>query len=118
MICGSKDDILSTPTNCWGWQAWLKEGDRLWSCPQGRHFFHYYPQHVDDDSRSGNLYNGFSLFQPETFLSKKLLAFKYKFHLKGRPELSRFWFLRTTNERHVSAAADANGNFPGVEERK
>lgn len=47
MICGSKDDIFVNSNELLGWQPWLKEGDRLWSCPQGRHFFHYFhPQHV------------------------------------------------------------------------
>lgn len=42
MVCGSKDDIIVEPDDLQGWQPWLKEGDRLWSCPQGRHFFHYF----------------------------------------------------------------------------
>ena len=47
MICGSKDDIFVNSNELLGWQAWLKEGDRLWSCPQGLHFFHYFhPQQV------------------------------------------------------------------------
>lgn len=47
MICGSKDDIVVNSNELLEWQAWLKEGDRLWSCPQGRHFFHYFhPQQV------------------------------------------------------------------------
>ncbi len=42
MVCGSKDDIIVDPDALQGWRSCLKEGDRLWSCPQGRHFFHYY----------------------------------------------------------------------------
>lgn len=46
-VCGSDDDFVISPNELQGWQAWLKEGDRLWSCPQGRHFFHYFhPQEV------------------------------------------------------------------------
>lgn len=47
MVCGSKDDIVVNSNELLGWQAWLKTGDRLWLCPQGGHFFHYfYPQQV------------------------------------------------------------------------
>lgn len=47
MVCGSKDDIIVEPDALQGWQPWLKEGDRLWSCLEGRHFFHFFqPQQV------------------------------------------------------------------------
>ncbi|MGK7874729.1 MAG: alpha/beta fold hydrolase [Xenococcaceae cyanobacterium] len=47
MVCGSKDDVIVDPNSLYGWQTWLKEGDRLWECPQGHHFFHYFhPQKV------------------------------------------------------------------------
>lgn len=47
MISGSKDDIIVEPDTLQGWQPWLKEGDRLWSCLEGRHFFHFFqPQQV------------------------------------------------------------------------
>jgi len=42
MVCGSKDDIIVEPDAA-GWQPHLKEGDRLWECPQGRHFFIFPP---------------------------------------------------------------------------
>lgn len=42
MVCGSKDDIIIEPNALQGWQLWLKEGDRLWSCLEGRHFFHFF----------------------------------------------------------------------------
>lgn len=42
MVCGSKNDIIVEHDILLGWKAWLKEGDRLWSCPQGRHFFHFF----------------------------------------------------------------------------
>lgn len=47
MICGCQDDVIIEADAMLGWQPWLKEGDRLWSCPQGGHFFHFfYPQQV------------------------------------------------------------------------
>jgi pimeloyl-ACP methyl ester carboxylesterase len=45
MVCGSKDDIIVEPDALQGWQPHLKEGDRLWECPQGGHFFHYFHPH-------------------------------------------------------------------------
>lgn len=47
MICGCQDDMIVESDALRGWQPWLKEGDRIWSCPQGSHFFHFfYPQQV------------------------------------------------------------------------
>lgn len=47
MVCGSKDDAIVDDRALEGWQVWFKQGDRLWQCPQGYHFFHYfYPQQV------------------------------------------------------------------------
>ncbi len=47
MVCGSNDDTIVDRNALSGWQNWLKQGDRLWECPQGYHFFHYfYPQKV------------------------------------------------------------------------
>lgn len=42
MVCGSCDDIVVESAALQGWQPWLKEGDRLWMCPEGRHFFHFF----------------------------------------------------------------------------
>ena len=42
MICGSKDEIVVEPDVLQGWQPWLKDGDCLWSCLEGRHFFHFF----------------------------------------------------------------------------
>lgn len=48
-VGGSQDDIIIDPNLLQGWQMWLKEGDRLWQCPNGRYFFHYfYPQTVSE----------------------------------------------------------------------
>lgn len=49
MVCGSRDDFVVDPHSLQGWQFYLKKSDRLWQCPQGRHFFHYfYPQLVGE----------------------------------------------------------------------
>jgi pimeloyl-ACP methyl ester carboxylesterase len=41
LICGGEEDIIVDPHLLQNWQSWLKDGDRLWHCPQGKHFFHY-----------------------------------------------------------------------------
>jgi pimeloyl-ACP methyl ester carboxylesterase len=47
MVCGSLDDIIVETEALCGWQPYLKEGDRLWKCPEGKHFFHFFqPQLV------------------------------------------------------------------------
>ncbi|KAF3883987.1 MULTISPECIES: alpha/beta fold hydrolase [Nostocales] len=47
MVCGSLDDIVVEIDDLCGWQLYLKEGDRLWKCPEGKHFFHFFqPQLV------------------------------------------------------------------------
>jgi pimeloyl-ACP methyl ester carboxylesterase len=46
-VCGSKDDLIVDPNMLQEWKPWMKEGDRLWECPHGHHFFHYFhPQLV------------------------------------------------------------------------
>jgi len=46
LVCHGAHDIIIDPNAQGEWQKWLKPGDRLWSCPEGRHFFHHdYPQH-------------------------------------------------------------------------
>lgn len=42
MVCGSFDDVIVEPEALQGWWPYLKEGDRLWLCLEGRHFFHYF----------------------------------------------------------------------------
>jgi pimeloyl-ACP methyl ester carboxylesterase len=40
LICeGQIDSILQGHET--SWQKWMKPGDRLWSCPEGNHFFHF-----------------------------------------------------------------------------
>ncbi len=49
MVCGSQEDIVIDPQQLQGWRDWLKAGDRLWECPEGSHFFHYFhPQLVGE----------------------------------------------------------------------
>ncbi|RUR85130.1 alpha/beta fold hydrolase [Chlorogloeopsis fritschii PCC 9212] len=42
MVCGSRDDIIVESDTLQGWQPFLMEGDRLWECQKGRHFFHFF----------------------------------------------------------------------------
>ena len=50
LICGSDNDFVVDANLLHGWQPWLKENDvasatlrdRIWSCPGGRYFFHYF----------------------------------------------------------------------------
>jgi pimeloyl-ACP methyl ester carboxylesterase len=47
MVCGSRDDAIVDASQLEGWRPWLKPGDRLWQCAEGRHFFHaVHPQRV------------------------------------------------------------------------
>ncbi|MDJ0660998.1 MAG: alpha/beta hydrolase [Crocosphaera sp.] len=40
-IGGSRDDLVISTYQLNAWKPWLKSGDVLWECSQGRHFFHY-----------------------------------------------------------------------------
>ncbi|GAB4375652.1 MAG: hypothetical protein Kow00121_21640 [Elainellaceae cyanobacterium] len=48
LVCGSVDDVVVDPHQLRGWQQHFNElTSRLWVCPGGRYFFHYfYPQQV------------------------------------------------------------------------
>jgi pimeloyl-ACP methyl ester carboxylesterase len=47
MVCGSRTDSVVHPPALLEWRNWMKPTDRLWECPTGRHFFHYFhPQQV------------------------------------------------------------------------
>ncbi|HBB34175.1 MAG TPA: hypothetical protein DDZ80_22635 [Cyanobacteria bacterium UBA8803] len=47
LVCGSRDDMVVDPNELQGWLSWFKEGDRLWECLEGGHFFHsVYPHSV------------------------------------------------------------------------
>ncbi len=42
LVCGSQNDTIIDANLLQGWQPWLKECDRIWECPKGRYFFHYF----------------------------------------------------------------------------
>ena len=47
IVCGGANDAIAGLNQFNEWWNWLKEGDRLWQCPNGYHFFHYFqPQQV------------------------------------------------------------------------
>lgn len=47
LVCGGQDDAIIDSNQIQGWQPWLKPGDRIWHCRDGRHFFHAaFPQQV------------------------------------------------------------------------
>jgi pimeloyl-ACP methyl ester carboxylesterase len=47
LICGSDTDCIVTPQDYAAWEPNLKSTDRLWMCPEGKHFFHFsHPQLV------------------------------------------------------------------------
>ncbi|GAB4384537.1 MAG: hypothetical protein Kow00121_48150 [Elainellaceae cyanobacterium] len=50
LVCGSVDDVMIDPKQLQGWQQYFKHtASRLWVCPGGRYFFHYfYPQQVSE----------------------------------------------------------------------
>ncbi|WP_199245633.1 alpha/beta fold hydrolase [[Phormidium] sp. ETS-05] len=49
LVCGSENDLIIEPHLLQAWRPWLKENDRLWQCPSGGYFFHYfYPQQLSE----------------------------------------------------------------------
>lgn len=40
MVGGGQLDPIVDPVQLQGWYSWMKSGDRLWLCPNGRHFFY------------------------------------------------------------------------------
>jgi len=42
LVCGSTNDIIVESEALQGWEPYLKEGDRLWKCQEGWHFFHFF----------------------------------------------------------------------------
>jgi len=47
LVCYGERDSIHQGNLQHQWQARLQKGDRLWVCPDGRHFFHYdYPSRV------------------------------------------------------------------------
>jgi pimeloyl-ACP methyl ester carboxylesterase len=50
LVCAAKDDSVIDRRSHAQWSRMLKLGDRLWRCPSGRHFFHYfYPEQVGNE---------------------------------------------------------------------
>lgn len=52
LICGSVDDVVVNPQQLRSWQHYFSQDAeaRLWICPGGRYFFHYfYSQQVGDE---------------------------------------------------------------------
>ncbi len=50
LVCGSVDDVVVDPHQLRRWQQHFSEdGSKLWVCPGGRYFFHYfYPQQTGE----------------------------------------------------------------------
>ncbi|WP_416674388.1 alpha/beta fold hydrolase [Egbenema bharatensis] len=47
IVCGGANDAIAGLNQFNEWWSWLKDGDRLWQCPNGYYFFHYFqPQQV------------------------------------------------------------------------
>ena len=45
LVCQGNQDVILDPNAQVQWNPFLKSGDRVWKCPEGRHFFHYeHPQ--------------------------------------------------------------------------
>jgi pimeloyl-ACP methyl ester carboxylesterase len=65
MVCGSQDDIVIDPNLLKGWQPWLKQGDRLWQCSEGRYFFHYF-QHQEVGENIIDFWHSQQCYQPLT----------------------------------------------------
>jgi pimeloyl-ACP methyl ester carboxylesterase len=52
LVCAAKDDSVVDRCAHARWSRLLKPGDRLWSCPSGRHFFHFFhPEQVGNQLR-------------------------------------------------------------------
>ena len=49
LLCSGREDVIVNIDWQEGWRPWLKQSDRLWQCPNGRYFFHYFfPELVGD----------------------------------------------------------------------
>jgi pimeloyl-ACP methyl ester carboxylesterase len=42
LVCAANDDLVIDRRSHAQWSRMLKPGDRLWRCPSGRHFFHFF----------------------------------------------------------------------------
>jgi surfactin synthase thioesterase subunit len=54
LVCGSVDDVILDPNHIRDWRSHFSQStSRLWICPGGRYFFHYfYPQQVSEEMLS------------------------------------------------------------------
>ncbi|MEL6385667.1 MAG: alpha/beta hydrolase [Cyanobacteria bacterium J06626_18] len=62
LVCHGSQDVIMDANAKILWKQWLKPGDRLWECPEGRHFFHY--EYPDRSSRPI-----LEFWQPSTYQS-------------------------------------------------
>lgn len=50
LVCAANDDSVIDRRSHAQWSRMLKLGDRLWRCPEGRHFFHFFhPEPVGNE---------------------------------------------------------------------
>lgn len=50
LVCAAKDDSVIDKRSHAQWSRMLKLGDRLWRCPRGKHFFHFFhPEQSGDE---------------------------------------------------------------------
>jgi pimeloyl-ACP methyl ester carboxylesterase len=50
LVCAANDDLVIDRRSHAQWSRMLKMGDRLWRCPTGKHFFHYFhPEQVSNE---------------------------------------------------------------------
>jgi len=72
LVCGSVDDVIIDPNQLRGWQQHLHHSaSRLWVCPGGRYFFHYfYPQQVGEQIVQfwNSISSSQNLFANQTFV--------------------------------------------------
>lgn len=49
MVCRGEDDIVIDPHQLLGWRNYFKDGDRLWTSPEGSYFFHcFQPEQIGE----------------------------------------------------------------------
>ncbi|NEQ46693.1 MAG: alpha/beta hydrolase [Leptolyngbya sp. SIOISBB] len=50
LVCQGEQDVILDANTQVQWNPVLKSGDRVWRCPEGRHFFHY--EHPESTSQA------------------------------------------------------------------
>jgi len=67
LVCAAMDDSIIDRRSHAQWSRLLKLGDRLWRCPSGKHFFHFFhPEQVGEQL--------FQFWQFENSVERSLLA--------------------------------------------